>query len=68
MVIRNTYKKKKTYEADARCAEIGNKKYLYAQFPVVKKRKIIMVKIVMPYSEFLMNLMFLLKKGLVKLK
>jgi len=35
MVIRNTYTKKKTYEADARCAEIGNKKYLYAQFPVV---------------------------------
>ena len=37
MAIRNTYNKKKTYEADARCAEIGNKKYLYAQFPNLKK-------------------------------
>ena len=39
MAIKNTYKKKKTYEADARCAEIGNKKYLYAQFPNCLGRK-----------------------------
>jgi len=33
MAIKNTYKKKKTYEADARCAEIGNKNTYTRNFP-----------------------------------